>query len=528
MSSAVTWLKLGQEIAESHAQHAAHSVKVIPVVVEDIIKARPLLSALTQMHDGCFLDASDPGANDSQWPSVYEAVPGTTKLVRRAAITTALSTGKQVEIIDAGNDLVDVTFRDARDSVPLSAGERMLHAIGRAAAHKCLEEYSFAVVAYESGPLDKPFRKAAWDLMVRQIDGSRRSSPQTLVVVVESEIDVDLHCESKYGFRFAIQKGPLLRRHGADHLRSSTRRIVQKSEDSPVVFFLGAGFSVSSRLPLGDELRNRAILRIMNDPNYNMADSDMVDSKTLGMRFHEWLSNMPRDPQWLSENERTMRADRFAKNLTLERVLAAEKKECDGLPTLEEFKVLHDKVVNAPGSSVRDFAEILQCTDSKIIVVQLNIDCLVECNTSKELKIFASEDEFEGASEYVQRYCDGQKKGIPLLKLHGTIDRPDTWIVTQDQTDSGVCDAQLQTLDTLLEIPEEREERLPWVYVGASMRDRDLLPVLSGPQFARKLDERWVNPYVVKSLREIWRTKRIPLARYGGHGTGGPRHHGNQ
>ena len=288
MSSAVAWFELGRELAESHARHASETVKVIPVVVEDISKARPLLNALAQIHDGCFLDASDPNANSSQWPNVYKAVPGTTDYVRREAITAALSTAKQVKIIDEGDELVDLTFHNSGDSPPVSAGDRMLHAIGRAAAHKCLEEHSFAVIAYKSGPLDKRSEKAAWDLMVRQINGARSALPQTLIVVVESEIDVGLHCESEYGFRFAIQQGHLLRRHGVDHLRVSAGRIVQQSEGSPIVFFLGAGFSVSSRLPLGDELRDNAILRIMDDSRF-----EMLDSTSLGMRFHEWLSSMP-------------------------------------------------------------------------------------------------------------------------------------------------------------------------------------------------------------------------------------------
>lgn len=36
-----------------------------------------------------------------------------------------------------------------------------------------------------------------------------------------------------------------------------------------------------------------------------------------------------------------------------------------------------------------------------------------------------------------------------------------------------------------------------WIYVGVSMRDKDLLPVLRGEDFARRLDERWVNPYLL-------------------------------
>ena len=47
------------------------------------------------------------------------------------------------------------------------------------------------------------------------------------------------------------------------------------------------------------------------------------------------------------------------------------------------------------------------------------------------------------------------------------------------------------------------DDPLPWIYIGVSMRDRDLLQVLSGQQFAKKLDERWVVPYIVPSVRSF-------------------------
>ena len=89
---------------------------------------------------------------------------------------------------------------------------------------------------------------------------------------------------------------------------------------------------------------------------------------------------------------------------------------------------------------------------------------------------------------------------MPLLKLHGTIDRIETCVATQDETDRGVGEAQFQTLTSLLKISEDR---LPWIYVGMSMRDRDLLQGLNTQNFARQLDERWVVPYIVPSVRKF-------------------------
>ena len=496
MTVAVSWFELGQEIAESHARNASDMVTVIPVVVEDLHAARPILRALADIHEGCLLDASDLNADPRQQRNVYQPVPGTDDHVRRAAIETALSKpDRRITVVDQSHGFVDVGFNDSLIDEGLSAGDQTLHAIARAAAHKQLDEYSFAVIAYSSGPLDERAEKTAWDLMVRHIQGSPRKTPQTLVVVVESAINIGIHCESKYGFRFAVEHGRLLRRHGARQLRLATEGIVKQSEMSPIVLFLGAGFSASSRIPLGDQLRDNAILRILNDPQYGALDS--ID---LGIEFHTWLSEMSGGPDWLSRDERSMNSQVFASDLTLERVLAVEKRMNPYLPTLKEFKDCHDGVVDNPGSSVHHLARILKSTDAKIVVVQLNFDRLVEQNTEPDLMVFASDDEFNGASEYLRRYRSGDEHRIPLLKLHGTIDRIDTCVVTQDQTLRGLGEAQYQTLTSLLDISDDP---LPWIYIGVSMRDRDLLQVLSGQQFAKKLDERWVVPYIVPSVRSF-------------------------
>ena len=292
MTSPVTWFELGQQIAESHARHASNTVDVIPIVVEDLHIAKPLLYALTDIHEGYFIDASDYNADPRQDLNVFRPIPGTRDHVRHAAIETALSnSGKSVKIVDAGDGLLDASFRGSNISANLSAGDRSLQAIARAIAHKCLEEVDFAVISYKNGVLDERSKKAAWDLMVRHVNGAPNKKPQTLVIVVESAIHIDVHCESQFGFQFAIEQGQLLYRRGADHLRLASKQIVDQSNSSPIIFFLGAGFSVSSHIPLGDQLRDNAILRILDDPQYQE-----LDSTGLGIQFHKFLSSMQGKP----------------------------------------------------------------------------------------------------------------------------------------------------------------------------------------------------------------------------------------
>ena len=494
MTSAVTWFELGQKVAESHARNATDSVSVIPIVVEDLRAARPILIALAEMHEGCFLDASDIGADPGHRSNVHGPVPGTSDPVRRHAIKLAFADlPKPVEIVDKDDELLDVEFTKSTAGMELSTGDRMLHAILRAAAHRDLEELSFAVIAYPSGPLDERVKKAAWDLMMRHVDGAPRKAPQTLVVAVESDISIEIHCETDYGFRFAIEQGQLLHRRKANHLHVAAKEIVDRSNAFPIVLFLGAGFSVSSRIPLGDELRDNAILRMLDEPGF--AELDPI---SLGIEFHEFLYSMGGTPDWLSTAEKSMNSREFARALTLQRVLEAEKRMWPELPTLVEFKERHDQVVQTPGPSVEILAELLHAVDAKVIVLQLNFDCLVERNATSAVEVFASAEDFGEAPDYIRRYWTGSEARAPLLKLHGTIESFDTCVITQDQTERGVGERQLKTLYALLDLVNDP---LPWIYVGASMRDRDLLQVLTAQQFAQQLDERWVVPYLVPSIR---------------------------
>src|SRR5205085_176826 len=94
---------------------------------------------------------------------------------------------------------------------------------------------------------------------------------------------------------------------------------------------------------------------------------------------------------------------------------------------------------------------------------------------------------------------------IPVLKLHGTIERPDTIVATVDQTLRGLSPAKTSALQALGGL----RKTLPWVYVGYSMRDLDLESVLALPMFYRNLDERWVSPFTVPTARQFTERHRV-------------------
>lgn len=503
MSAAGSLFDLAREVVRSHERAPTGQITVIPVIVENLDTARPVLRALSSVLEGLLLDIPATGGYAGM-PDLHEPVAGTDDPVRREAVKSTLQTaaGRGITLLDLPDGSVDARLDDARTGVEPSPGDRTIAAIARAVLYRDLDHYEFAIISYQSGALDLAFRRAAWHLMVEQFGSMPSVVLRTLVVVVEARIDIDLHCQSGKGFRFAIENERLVRRQGRDNLLSAVSQIVSHTE--PMVFFLGAGFSASSRMPIGNAVRDRAIRRLLG-----ISDEESVASDDLAVRFHDWVAEKP---GWLSPSEDALPRDEFAEGLTLERVLDAESRLYPQLPTLAEFKTHHDQVVGSPGPAVLGLASILQKRSRRVIVVEVNFDLLVETHAGVGTKVFSSAADFSTAPEYVTRYMRGEEHDVPILKIHGTIDIFDTCVVTREQTELGVGAEKLDALRALL--GQEERPRL-WVYVGASMRDHDLLRVLTDEEFGKGLDERWVVPYVVESVEKYAESRSVFWAQLG-------------
>jgi hypothetical protein len=209
----------------------------------------------------------------------------------------------------------------------------------------------------------------------------------------------------------------------------------------------------------------------------------------LATRFHRWLTERT---DWLTPKEAALREDEYVEQLTLEQVLRIERLVYPNLPTLQEFKAHHDAVIAAPGSAVLDLAQVLAKGAGRVILAGVNFDRLAETHSTVPLRIFSDPD-FNGAAEYVRRYLAGDESDIPYLKLHGSIENQETCIVTADQTDLGVSGGKLDAIRALL-LPGA-VPRL-WIYIGASMRDKDLLRVFNDSDFASGTSEVWVSPFL--------------------------------
>jgi hypothetical protein len=446
----------------------AGTVTVVPVLVEDLQPARHVFEALCAVTGGRLFDAESD--------ELQAAVPGTTDPVRRAAVDAALT--------PAGPDP--------------SGGERTVLAVARAVAHEELDRRELVVLLWADSAVDLLFRPAIWDLVVRQLSGSPHPTLRTLVAVAGTSIDVPRHCQSHGGFRLALENDRLVRRHGPDAVSGFAAEVA--AHTGPVVVFLGAGFGASSRLPLGNALRDQAIKRLLG-----LTSTVETPSDELAQRFQEWMAG---HPDWLSEEESLMPADQYAKRLTLEQVVRAEQKVYPDLPTLTEFREHHDAVIGTPGQGVLDLSKVAELMPGRLVVVEVNFDRLVEEHATVPTRVFAADEEFADAPAHLESYLAGTASELPILKVHGTIDQPSTCVVTDDQTAIGVGSNKLTALRTLL----NEDEPTLWLFIGASMRDHDLARVFADETWARGVDERWVVPYAVDTI-ETYANARTPFWR---------------
>jgi hypothetical protein len=492
VSRAVALLELGLELARRHKLNPTGRINLIPVLVDDLGSAAPILEALTTVTEGRLLISTEP--------ELQRPVPATQNEFRRAAIEQALTQGivggKHVDFTYLGDGRVDATLPNTSPG-GLSHGEQTVLAVARAFAHADLDNHTLAVVAYRGDLVDLPFSQGIWRLAIDHLNQLNHPTLKTLVLVIQvPEVSIEQHCQAGRGFAYGLFGDRILKRKASGDLQAAAGEL--GAHEQPWVLFLGAGFSASSRLPTGNAMRDDAIRLVLNIPA-----SEVQTPARLSELFREFLA----DHGWLSAPEAALDEVQFARQLTLERVIQIESNTHPALPTLQQFAILHEQVVNAPGAALLHLSGILQHAAGRVVLVTVNFDRLIEANSGVELRVFASDEDFADAPAYIARYLAGDEVRTPLLKIHGTIANFATCIVNTDQTQLGLGANKLATLRTLL----TNQGRL-WVYVGASLRDLDLRPVLLSEDFSRGLDERWVMPFAVDSLDDF-DTQRRPFWR---------------
>lgn len=486
MNRETALLDLGRRIVIDHSVSETGFVKVLTVVVDNLEDAVPVLRAVAQTCEGSFLDPADP--------QLAEPVEITSDEVRRAAVAKAFDTDDDRRILLRMEEGRVEPYFPRVPQGGASVGQEMVLSLIRALVHQDLDDRPIGIVAFSENHIDLQYRRGIWKLINNHFRGMPSATLRTLVVVAESAVDVEMHCGTGTGFRFALDGTRLLIRQGKVDLTVQARGLIGEVE--PFVLFLGAGFSASSSMPLGNRIRDDAIRSLLSiDPK------DPLTSQELAKKFYEWIVDRS---GWMSEAERVLEPEEYVSHLTLEQVVRAERRVSAVSPTLAAFKKHHDRYLNSPGPAVHDLCEFLTSSGTRAIIVETNFDVLVETHCSADFRVFASKEEFKDAAGYIERYLDSTESAIPLLKIHGSIDRPETCIVSTAQTEGGVGEEKLAALRSLHGTVDHPRR---WLYVGTSMRDLDLRTVLREEDFARKVDEQWVEPFLSPGVEEFGRAR---------------------
>lgn len=488
------------EIAGEHDGAGDAHMLVVPVLSDDLESRRDLLTEVAEFLGGVMLDVT-AGAYDHDGDAYDDPL-------LRGAVQEALSfdrPGGRIEITlvyEAGQLEVQLTSRGRIVTVP-SPAEVQLMAIARALFDPRLQDHELAMMLYDETTFDDSSQQAVLTMLTglgRQA-GLRLGSVRTLVPLIRTGgIDRRRHCQLHRGVRYSLTDDEIVRRNPARHLVDTVRKLTA-SRTQPLVLFLGAGFSASSGMPVGNSVRNKAIRRICQLPDVN----DGLDDAALATALYRFAGASGRN--LLSERELAIGEEEFVRTLTLEQAARIERDafEVTVPQTIWDLQKDHNDRLRAPavvlGDAVHAVHRLIE-DGRRVVIVAVNFDELVEHEHRDALDIAVSDGDFERLApilEAMRMGGDHPEGRVPLLKLHGTINEPESCIVTDEQTRSGISAAKTDALMALVsEMPEK--QWVQWVYVGASMRDIDLDLVFGRREFNEAVSERWVAPWLEESV----------------------------
>ncbi|MDQ3724434.1 MAG: SIR2 family protein [Actinomycetota bacterium] len=402
-------------------------------------------------------------------------------------------------IAKAGNE-IRATFSNG-NTPPWSPGEETLVGGMLAPLSARLRRCEIAAISYDESHLDLHSAEALWQYYCLYLPARDLDNLRTLVVLCYAPTLVPArHCQKFNSARFVVSPTKVSRRREWKVDQNEIRRLGREAT-TPTVLFLAAGFSSSSEtsrgpLPLGNELRDRALRRYIDE-----FDSDQ-DAATAFRTFCTDRATLLPGEKELSEAE-------FRQLLTLERVLQVELAETsDPLgPTLTDFAAEVEEAKQAPGQALISLSEMLE-QGGRFVLVTVNFDELVEHQCGDLVEPFVDDAEFEAAADYIARYSAGEALPAPLLKLHGTLSKPPSIVATVGSVAKGLATSKAAALRSLL---GEAERPRLWFYLGASMRDRDILQHIGVREFAEGSNEWWVAPSRDSSVEKFIRDVRDPV-----------------
>lgn len=484
---------------------------MLPTSLPEREKWTPLIAAVLAAEDGALVDATECGRGVPCGDLVAEAP----KLVQ--AVEDLLDA---YNVDDPGADLKltisgrYATVEGAVDYEGVNSAQRAFRELATAVCADRLRAADLTAIVYAEDALEEAHVRHVWSLLMRLPEVLNLQPSATLAVIAgDGQVDFDTHCSGNPSLRYRlIEPEGLLRRHTHTRAVDPIQQLARYSAaDMPLmVLFLGAGASVAEGLPTGDTLRNQALGQLMGRS---------VDRGNFDAVARAWWLELGRN-DGLSAGEIAAGIDRFVETLTLERVLEREQQIENQTfsTTLRDFARKHAEVITslearsrAGGLDDDPLRRILRARQ-RLVLLTVNFDRVLEVRAGDAaLHPIVTEGDLGDFETYLPEYLENGGP-IPLVKLHGDIDDPDTIVANLRETGAGLSHARDRALLALISALEEKPIR-PWWYVGYSMRDRDLDTTWKSPRF-HKFQEHWVAPFLDPSVeRFIKENRQVPWER---------------
>jgi len=492
-------LQMLDHVLREHEVAERGPTRVVPCLTDNIAIDIDVFIAAVHAAGGAVLNTTRQRARGEATPADRETyrgpVEGRTTSTVGAILETALTyrrvDGKKIGInlVKRDGD-VDVAFviHNGDPNAALPAADDPLLALTRALCSARLADQTLAVVIYDESEMDADQKTAAWNVSAH-LEGLQLGPRTLLLLAASPDISFSRHVDATTGFRFARHEGVMVRRHPPVACDAMIADIV-RGDPSFIGLFLGAGFSASSRLALGNQLRDDAIRALQLSP------SD-ADSTALARDWYKHIESL----EQLLESEVPLSLEARVAALTLERVLREEYRSFlpEPPPTLQKFSVACADALRYPGGAPESLARIIR-SGRKLLICTVNFDELIETAAGASCRVFATDEQFGDACNHLKSYLSGRDIRVPVWKLHGTISDLNSCVASDAQTLVGVSGPKQRALETMLELTKN-EAPSPWVYVGASMRDTDLNKFWSRADFAERVREYWAMPFVVAPVR---------------------------
>ncbi len=448
--------------------------RVMPVIYDDFSRDRDLLAQAFRGAGGALFEI-DPTETVLPGDPSEELLEATGLALKQLAPQLGV-------VVETGGGEVQVRSEPALSNNP--SHNTFLAAIARALSSD-FAGYPIVALAFDSDQLDELRRPVLWNLLVHQLPPQLPSTIGTFVPIVDGQVDYGLHCSGTPSVRYAVLDDSLRRRGLEQSYMGKKVETLAPDLDHPLILFLGAGASASAGIPVGDSVRNEAIRRLVGD----------VAGDNLAEAFRQWVAEHGR----MMASESDLTAEQFASRLTLERVLREEFKELEleGKGRLESatVKELAESCETAAQRfpKGREALRSLASLHPRSVLMTVNFDWQIERDLEADFQVYASQAEFEGAAAHVRRrVLDGDPE-IPILKIHGSIEAPDTLVADLEDTELGLPDAVKAAMEEVFAARERDGLPVQWAWVGCSMRDFDITQWMRG-KTETDLYELWVDP----------------------------------